>query len=439
MVSITIGEVVSFDFFENNKYVVNKILLGGMGKVCQLVSVRSGSSLAMKTLLSTTDKHAFERECEIWLSLVSHPNIAHAVSYGTWRGLPVILAHWYPRTMVETVTTEWENTAVLKFVQSLIAALQFAYESTGLVHQDIKPANILLDDQGQVRLCDFGLARCTAVPHQRSPDRGTTIIDMNRPTITGPAGGTLPYMAPELFIDAMPSLLTDIYSLGVTLYQILTLEHPYIGAETGWRFSSTLRHVGLDRELHRRGVEIAPLIKLITDCLSLEPSSRPPDYATMMSQLKFAVYTKFDGPQDEFFDDVVSLAAFYRRQQRFVEAHTILRNALDTQPENPLLLNALGSVFDAEGQKTMAIIAFEHATNLLMADSGVWMGDLYLDPIINLANSNVNGKDFETAGKLLETAWSWLEANDKSHMRFSISSLPGCGCTKECFRNVISS
>ena len=95
-------------------------------------------------------------------------------------------------------------------------ALHAAHE-IGVVHRDVKPSNLLLDEKGKVWVSDFGVARCR------------TSTDL---TETGFLVGTLPYMSPEqaLGLTALVDHRTDVYSLGVTLYELATLRHPGEGA-----------------------------------------------------------------------------------------------------------------------------------------------------------------------------------------------------------------
>src|SRR5262249_21783322 len=98
--SVKVGTVISLSFWENEKYKVNAVLKGGMGEVYQLVPVRPGLPVALKTL-TNANRAAFERECEIWLSLGSHPNVAHACAFGYWSGKPAIVVEWYDGTLAD--------------------------------------------------------------------------------------------------------------------------------------------------------------------------------------------------------------------------------------------------------------------------------------------------------------------------------------------------
>lgn len=107
----------------------------------------------------------------------------------------------------------WTETCV-RMVQSLAEALHHAHQR-GVLHRDIKPSNVLLSPDGRVRLCDFGLA---------------ALEDSAKLTGSGAQLGTLAYMAPEQFRgeSAKVTPATDVYALGITLYELLALRHPFV-------------------------------------------------------------------------------------------------------------------------------------------------------------------------------------------------------------------
>ena len=435
----TLGNVVTLDFFANEKFILNAALEGGMGIVYQLVPVRPGKPFALKTFQSTSNRASFERECEIWLSLSSHPNIARAVAYGFWCGKPAVLVEWYESSLAQTNLAQWTTGEILDFVTQVVDALAFAFAESLLVHQDIKPANILLEKGRQARLTDFGLARCVDLSSQTMPRLEALRQDMNQTVTAGLIRGTPLYMPPEMFSGARASLATDIYSLGVTIYEALTGEHPYIGEETDGYFEPVLRTRPLDRIQTLRNGEIAPLIALVADCVSLDPGLRPPDYLTIQHRLGCRDSLKPDFNIEDVVSTAVAHAALCRRQERYEDAANILLRHLEDQPNNPVLLNALGALRVAEGKKDEGIRVFENAVALLMPENGFWKGSLYLDPFVNLARQNLGlasdypkemadlGKKFginitvskdlagpfySKATDLLQQAWRWILDNN---------------------------
>jgi hypothetical protein len=83
----TVGRITTVDFWGNEKFAIGKIMQGGMETVYQFVPIRADAHpVALKTLQGVMQISAFERECETWLSIAQHPNVARAIAYGEWEG-----------------------------------------------------------------------------------------------------------------------------------------------------------------------------------------------------------------------------------------------------------------------------------------------------------------------------------------------------------------
>lgn len=405
-----VGQITTVEFFGNEKFAIGKIIQGGMGIVYQLVPIRANSPpVALKTLTGAMKIADFERECETWLSIAQHKNIARAFAFGEWEGLPAILVDWYPKSMAELKPEDCSNDYLVEIVRGIISALDFAYRSAGIVHQDIKPGNVLIAKDGCAKLSDFGLARCFK-DFGREPaqwhDAGLTT------TVLGPIGGTPFYMAPELFMGAKPSIKTDLFSLGATLYHFLTGEHPYAGAETKGRFLPELRQGPLTRLRSIRGPGITPVIELLSKCLSIQPKDRPTDYqATGWLDQSYRwneITTSNDLAE---LNSLIERAKLYRTKGDFIEAENILRGACETYPNDPILLNALGALNIQLGQKERAFAFFLTAFRILSQTAGLHRVGLYLDPAINLAGQYLAMRRHSDAQTVLKTGWAWIEAN----------------------------
>ena len=198
---------------------------GGMGAVYEAEQDHPRRLVALKVirpgLVSPTLLKRFMHEAEI-LGRMHHPGIAQIYEAGVAedgkpffaleliRGLPL---DEYVR--LRGVPTP----ARLELVARVCDAVQHAHDQ-GVIHRDLKPGNILVDDSGQPRVLDFGVARMT----------GTDLLTTSDRTRTGQLVGTLSYMSPEQ-VAADPGAMderSDVYTLGVILFQILTSEFPYI-------------------------------------------------------------------------------------------------------------------------------------------------------------------------------------------------------------------
>lgn len=165
--------------------------------------------------------HRFLREAEA-ASKLDHPNILPVYSYGEEDGLPYIVMPYMPGgTLAEHISRcgplSWLE--VQWYLEQLASALDYAHRH-GCVHCDVKPANILLDSEGHVLLSDFGIARLTRT------EEGAEIADASGP---GVVMGTPDYISPEQALGRPLDGRSDIYSLAVTLFFLLTKQLPFNG------------------------------------------------------------------------------------------------------------------------------------------------------------------------------------------------------------------
>jgi eukaryotic-like serine/threonine-protein kinase len=147
---------------------------------------------------------------------LNHPNIVGVFDYGETDEVAYIVMEFIDGRTLKTVLDSGEHLAsaeILRVMIELLAGLQYTH-GKGVVHRDIKPANIMLTAEGQVKITDFGIAR----------------IESSNLTQAGAMMGTPAYMSPEQFIGQTVDRRTDIYSVGVLLYQMVTGERPFDGS-----------------------------------------------------------------------------------------------------------------------------------------------------------------------------------------------------------------
>lgn len=192
---------------------------GGMGKVFKVRNLISDRIEAMKVLLPETDAtpelaERFSREIKLVASL-EHPNIASlrtAVRAGNQ--MLMIMEYVEGSSLDQKMQSQkLETKQAVHYMVQVLSALGYAHQH-GVVHRDIKPSNILVRSDDSVKLTDFGIASRAGDP---------------RITATGMALGSLYYMSPEQ-VKALPlDARSDIYSVGVTLYEIVTGRRPIQG------------------------------------------------------------------------------------------------------------------------------------------------------------------------------------------------------------------
>jgi eukaryotic-like serine/threonine-protein kinase len=209
----------------------------------------------------------FRREAEI-LQQFRHPNIVRFLAVGRYQGTSYFAMEFVQGQTLEQRLTKrgplpWREVVDLGI--QICDALHYAHEH-GVVHRDLKPSNLMISDQGQVKLTDFGIAKD---------------LDATALTATGRTLGAAAYMAPEQ-IRGTPAVShkTDLYALGVVLYQMLTGQSAFVGAT-----AVILMHRHLNDPVPRPSAKVAEipaaLDDLINTLLAKAPADRPWDAAAI--------------------------------------------------------------------------------------------------------------------------------------------------------------
>jgi serine/threonine protein kinase len=221
--------------------ITGKLGTGGMGVVYDADDLRLPRKVALKFLPDelADDKDAvrrFAREAST-IALLSHPNICTIFDVDTHDGRQFIAMERLDGVTLKTVMAreDIELSRLLDIGRQITAALGAAH-AKGIVHRDIKPGNVMVADDGHVKVLDFGLARQFRMP-------GSDQAGVEGSTIPGRPLGTANYMAPERILQLPLDPRSDLFSLGVIFYEMATGRLPFAGASP----SDTVTNV-LDRE-----------------------------------------------------------------------------------------------------------------------------------------------------------------------------------------------
>jgi serine/threonine protein kinase/Tol biopolymer transport system component len=224
--------------------IVRRLGQGGMGVVYEAVDQKLGRHVAVKFLTEARrDRSAplerFWREARAASSL-NHPGICTIHELNETAEFPFIVMELFEGNSLEKLYRDHAMpfSKLVDMGAQLADALDAAHRK-GIVHRDIKPANIFVTNPGQAKLLDFGLAKLNEPGDSLDADASTAV---NPLTSSGSSLGTVAYMSPEQARGEPLDARSDLFSLGVVLYEMATGQHPFSGATTAVVFDRILNH-----------------------------------------------------------------------------------------------------------------------------------------------------------------------------------------------------
>ena len=264
------------DIFENGK------LFDGHYKLIDLLSTAGGSAdvwlaIDVNTIDETTDEskatkvvvkiyrpknlidiegeYQFRSEFKKVFSC-HHENIIQPTYFNIYEEMPYLVLPYCPSGSSEMLIGQFEKKDdIWKYIYEVSSGLAYLHEHIPqIIHQDIKPANVLIDDNGNYAITDFGI----------SAEMGGTDMESEVES-----GGTFAYMAPERFVEGMPPMAeSDIWALGATIYELITGDVPF-GNDGGCRQKKDTGIPPIKQDIPE------PIKELIYSCLAYNPKDRP--------------------------------------------------------------------------------------------------------------------------------------------------------------------
>lgn len=268
--------------------IIAKIGAGGMGEVYRAQDTELGRSVALKFLSSDVSQHQnrlkrFIQEAKA-ASALNHPNILTVHEIGRV-GEDTFIATEF----VEGLTLRQHmRLHRLKLIEVLDIAIQIASalvaaHTAGIVHRDIKPENIMVRKDGIVKLLDFGLAKLTEREETLSGLEATTMALVN--TEPGSVLGTATYMSPEQAAGREVDARSDVWSLGVVLYEMVAAHPPFEGASKSHIIVAIMDHDPIP--VTRYAPEVPDALEwIIAEALTKDPDERCQTAKEMLGKLK---------------------------------------------------------------------------------------------------------------------------------------------------------
>ena len=285
-----------------------RIARGGMAGVYEATDLRLDRVCAVKVMhagLGDDEEFAarFVREARSAARL-DHPNVVAVFDQGADDGTVFLVMEYVAgHTLRDVIRKEspMAPSRALALIEPVLSALAHAHRAK-LIHRDVKPENVLIADDGRVKVADFGLAKAVSADTQHTATGGVLI-------------GTVSYLAPELVVDGRSDARADVYAAGVLLYELLTGTKPHEGESP---IQVAYKHVHEDVPPPSRLVRIdgmpglpAYVDALVARATARDLDQRPADAGVLLHQVHRVAQALRDGVRED--DDLTADLALSRR------------------------------------------------------------------------------------------------------------------------------
>lgn len=257
-----IHQFKSGDLF-NGRYQLEKLVgVGGFADVWKALDTDTNTTIALKIYTRLDDDGIDELSAEYKrMQNINHPNLLRADHFDRWDNIPYLEMKFCGGGSLDKRIGKLTDLEAMAIIRDLSEGLKFLHQN-GIIHQDIKPANVLIDEQGRYVLSDFGISSKSKTKLSKSVNIAKQNTSM-----------TEDYAPPEKFsskaVDRMPDKKGDIFSLGISLYELITGNLPFDNLSTGRQ----LQYENI--ELDFSEIRDDRIRKIVAWCMQREKEKRP--------------------------------------------------------------------------------------------------------------------------------------------------------------------
>ncbi len=335
----------------DNRYIVKKILFGGMGivyvvedtsDITEEQSETKNKTYALKTfkdefIFDSTVCNQFIKEAEIWTKLGKHKNIVQAERLWLKEGQPYLFLEFIDGEELEAMIkrNKLPILTAIDYSLQLCNGMIYAWTLMGLIHRDLKPANCFINKENVLKISDFGLGTVAITKEGGNDDQleSSAVV------------GTIPYMAPELFMDSnSASTQSDIYAFGIILCEMLTGVNPFFDEDPSEILD---RHLNLTPSLFDYpSEEITPEIDYIFQkCIAKDREERYKNFEEVYQDLS-VLYEDLSGAEfkktsNETFseEELIKRGISLLGLKHYKEAILVFDKVIKINPRSPAILH----------------------------------------------------------------------------------------------------